>query len=340
MPSPIVSRRHDILVLFDVTNGNPNGDPDAGNLPRIDPTTNKGLVSDVCLKRKVRNFVLNFPPSTSGTNQFDIFVRSGAILNPIINAAVAQNSAPLTALPPNPKPLDKHRAEDQVAQDAVRFLCRQFYDIRTFGAVLSTGDKGAVMTGSAHGQVRGPVQVTFGRSCDPITPLEVSIGRCAVTKIEDVTKERTMGNKHIVPYALYVAKAFVSPVFAERTGFTEDDLALFFEAVQHMFDHDQSAARAEMTVRGIYDFEHVGTQGENNATQNAREAKLGCAHAYKLFEGVAITLQAGKDYPESFADYTVTDNWTKDASPTGVKGVRLTRHVDPRTQTSEEASDV
>jgi CRISPR-associated protein Csd2 len=224
MPSPIVSRRHDIFVMFDVTNGNPNGDPDAGNLPRIDPTTNKGLVSDVCLKRKVRNFV---------------------------------------------------------------------------------------------------------------TPLEISITRCAVTKPEDEKKERTMGNKHIVPYALYVAKAFVSPVFAERTGFTEDDLGLFFEALHHMFDHDQSAARAEMTVRGIYDFEHVGTQEKGNDAQNAREAKLGCAHAWQLFEGVKIELKKdadgrAKDYPESFADYSVTDNWLNDAPPTGIKGVKLTRRVDPR----------
>ena len=335
MPSPIVSRRHDILVMFDVTNGNPNGDPDAGNLPRIDPTTNKGLVSDVCLKRKVRNFVLGFPPSIEGTNQFDIFVRSGAILNPIIEDAVAQCSKPLEALPKKPKPKEKHEAEDKVACDAVKFLCQRFYDIRAFGAVLGTGEKDAIMTGSAHGQVRGPVQFTFGRSCDPVTPLEVSITRCTVTNVDDIAKERTMGNKHIIPYALYAAKVFVSPVFAERTGFTEADLELFFEALQHMFDHDQSAARAEMSVRGIYDFEHVGTQGDSNPVQNAREAKLGCAHAWKLFDGVKIELKKdadgrAKDYPESFADYSVTDNWLNDASPAGINGVRLTRKVDPR----------
>ena len=144
-----------------------------------------------------------------------------------------------------------------------------------------------------------------------------------------------MGNKHIVPYALYVAKVFVSPVFAERTGFTEADLELFFEALDHMFDHDQSAARPEMSVRGIYDFEHIGTQGESNAAQNAREAKLGCAHAWKLFDGVKIELKKDddgrvKDYPESFADYSVTDNWLNDATPAGIKGVTLTRRVDPR----------
>ena len=342
MPSNIVSHRHDILVIFDVTNGNPNGDPDAGNLPRIDPTTNKGLVSDVCLKRKVRNFVQSFPPSNDGKNKFGIFVRSGAILNPIILEAVAQNSAPLSLLPKNAKPLDKHKAEDNVASEAVKYLCREFYDIRTFGAVLSTGEKDAIMTGSAHGQVRGPVQITFARSADPITPLEISIGRCAVTKVEDVTKERTMGNKHIVPYAVYVAKAFVSPVFAERTGFTDEDLELFFEALQHMFDHDQSAARAEMSVRGIYDFEHVGTQAESNAAQNVREAKLGCAHAWKLFDSVKIQLKDGKEYPESFADYTVTDDWTGDGqvashSPV-INGVRLNRRIDPRTQAVESGT--
>ena len=199
--------------------------------------------------------------------------------------------------------------------------------------MLSVGDD--VLRGSAYGQVRGPVQFTFGRSCDVITPLEISITRCAVTKPEDEKKERTMGNKHIVPYALYVAKAFVSPVFAERTGFTEDDLDFFFEAVQHMFDHDQSAARAEMNVRGIYDFEHVGTQHENNSAQNAREAKLGCAHAWQLFDGVKISLKEGKDYPESFQDYFVTDNWIDDdkstKAPEGINGVRLTRRADPRT---------
>ncbi len=335
MPSNIVSHRHDILVMFDVTNGNPNGDPDAGNMPRIDPTNNKGLVSDVCLKRKVRNFVLNFPPAAiSGPNQYGIFVRSGAILNPIIENAVEQKSAPLAALPKDATSQQKHVADDQVARDAVQFLCQQFYDIRTFGAVLSTGEKGAVMTGSAHGQLRGPIQLGFATSCDPITPLEVSITRCAVTKVDDIAKERTFGNKHIVPYALYVAKAFVSPVFAERTGFTEEDLTLFFEALQHMFDHDQSAARAEMTVRGIYDFEHVGTQDKGNGAQNAREAKLGCAHAWKLFEGVKIVLKKAdgraKDYPESFADYSATDNWLNDAPPAGIKGVNLTRRVDPR----------
>jgi CRISPR-associated protein Csd2 len=325
MPSKIVGHRHDILVLFDVTNGNPNGDPDAGNLPRIDPTTNKGLVSDVSLKRKVRNFVTQFPKERSeeeDDNGFNVLVQQGNILNNELDRGIKAATAKL----------DKKATDKQKAEAAMKWLCREFYDVRTFGGVLSTGDD--VLKGSAFGQVRGPVQFTFGRSCDPITPIEISITRCAVTKPEDEKKERTMGNKHIVPYGLYVAKAFVSPVFAERTGFTEDDLALFFEALQHMFDHDQSAARAEMTVRGIYDFEHIGTQNPANSVQNAREAKLGCAHAHQLFETVAIRRNDGLDYPEKFQDYSVTDAWTEEdgkvVPPEHINGVTLHRRVDPR----------
>jgi CRISPR-associated protein Csd2 len=337
MASPIISRRHDILIIFDVTNGNPNGDPDAGNLPRIDPTTNKGLVSDVCLKRKVRNFVCQFPieRTDSNGNGFNILVQQGNILNNELDRGIKAATEKLEK--EEKKPTDKQKAES-----AMHWLCREFFDVRTFGGVLSTGDD--VLKGSAFGQVRGPVQFTFGRSCDVITPLEISITRCAVTKPEDEKKERTMGNKHIVPYGLYVAKAFVSPVFAERTGFTESDFEVFIEALQHMFDHDQSAARSEMTVRGIYDFEHIGTQPENNAANNSREARLGCAHSWKLFEGVKIELKAdadghAKDYPESFADYSITDNWTEDDKgdaipPKGIKGVRLNRRVDPRADQS------
>ena len=201
---PAITNRHDILILFDVTNGNPNGDPDAGNLPRIDPTTNKGLVSDVCLKRKVRNFITQFAPTRKAddANGFSILVQQGNILNNEIAAAITKATGPL----------DKKATDKQKAEAGMKWLCREFFDVRTFGGVLSTGDD--VLKGSAYGQVRGPVQFTFGRSVDPITPLEISITRCAVTKPEDEKKERTMGNKHIVPYALYVAKAYVSPVFA------------------------------------------------------------------------------------------------------------------------------
>jgi CRISPR-associated protein Csd2 len=183
------------------------------------------------------------------------------------------------------------------------------------------------MEGSPWGQVRGPVQFTFAQSYHPITPLEITVTRCAVTNEKDKEKERTMGHKHIVPYALYAAKCFVSPAFAERTGFTDDDLDLFFEALGEMFTHDRSAARGEMVVRGIYDFEHVGTQHPNNGEQNRREARLGCHHAHKLFEGVKIKLQEGKTFPESFADYDVACGWNEANLPKGV--VLNFRHEKP-----------
>ena len=319
----IVANRHDILILFDVTNGNPNGDPDAGNMPRIDPTTNKGLVSDVCLKRKIRNYVIDFRKGADGEplKGLDVLVKQGNIINDQITAAVKEATE---ALPNKDKSPEKERAKA-----AMEWLCQKFYDVRTFGGVLSTGKD--VLKGSAFGQVRGPIQFTFSRSFDPITPLDISITRCAVTRPEDEKKERTMGNKHIVPYALYAAKVYISPVFAEKTGFTDDDLNLFFEALEHMFTHDQSAARAEMTVRGIYDFEHVGTQDPNNAEQNGREARLGCYHAHKLFEGIRVDLRSDKSYPESFDDYkdNIVCTWTESNLPKGV--VLHLRHEQPVT---------
>ena len=310
MSNTILTNRHDFLLLFEVTNGNPNGDPDAGNMPRLDPNTNRGIVTDVCLKRKVRNFVELFPPARAAANEngCNILIKQGAIIEteqkPAIEAA--KN-------PENPAQLDGGTE----AEKAKNWLCREFYDVRTFGGVLSTGDD--IMKGSAFGQVRGPVQFTFGQSCHPITPLEVSITRCAVTKEADAKKERTMGNKHIVPYALYVAKGYVSPAFAERTRFTQADLNLLFEALLHMFEHDRSAARGEMIVRGLYDFEHVGTQPEANAAQNTREARLGCAHAHELFEGIKINLRESREFPESFADYEIKNTWNAESLPKGIK---------------------
>jgi CRISPR-associated protein Csd2 len=174
------------------------------------------------------------------------------------------------------------------------------------------------------------VQFTFGQSIDPVTPLEITVTRCAVTKEEDAKKERTMGNKHIIPYALYQAKAFVSPVFADRTGFDQSDLALFFDALRHLFSNDQSAARSEMNVRAIYDFEHVGTQNGRSSHQNHREAQLGCEHAYKLFGGIQPRLKPGKGFPSSFEDYGIVDQWRdKEREGFVVPGVRLNRIVDP-----------
>lgn len=293
-----LTNRHDFLLLFEVTNGNPNGDPDAGNMPRLDPNTNRGIVSDVCLKRKVRNFVTEFAPSRNGdANGYDILIRSGPALEHTINRAVAENN--------------------DNDEQAVKWLCREFYDVRTFGGVLSVGHK--VMKGSTYGQVRGPVQLTFAQSLHAITPLEIAITRGVATTIADETKERTMGHKHIVPYALYAAKGYVSPAFAERTGFTQADLDLLFEALLYMFEHDRSAARGEMIVRGLYDFEHVGTQHANNAAQNRREARLGCAHAHKLFEGIRVHLKEGCELPESFEDYDVHCQWDPDSLPNGVR---------------------
>jgi CRISPR-associated protein Csd2 len=307
MTNDTLTNRHDFLLLFEVTNGNPNGDPDAGNMPRIDPNTNRGIISDVCMKRKVRNFVEEFAPPHVGedSNGYNILIRQGAIIE-------RKQKRAIEATKQDAKDKDQH------AKDAMEWLCREFFDVRTFGGVLSTGDD--VMKGSAYGQVRGPVQFTFAQSFHPITPLEITITRCAVTKESDKDKERTMGNKHIVPYALYAAKGYVSPAFAERTGFTYADLDLLFEALLHMFEHDRSAARGEMIVRGLYDFEHVGTQHENNVEQNRREARLGCAHAHKLFEGITVKLKDGLEFPESFVDYEVSCSWNDQTLP---KGVRL-----------------
>ncbi|WNV03156.1 type I-C CRISPR-associated protein Cas7/Csd2 [Candidatus Methylospira mobilis] len=312
MSQNVLANRHDFLLLFEVTNGNPNGDPDAGNMPRIDPNSNHGLVSDVCLKRKVRNFVETFPPKrheNDDSNGFNILIKQGAVIETEQKEAIKSAK-------------DQHKDDkDKQAEAAMKWLCREFFDVRTFGGVLSTGDD--VMKGSAWGQVRGPVQFTFGQSYHPITPLEITITRCAVTKEADKAKERTMGSKHIVPYALYSAKGYVSPAFAERTGFTQADLDLLFEALLQMFEHDRSAARGEMVVRGLYDFEHIGTQHENNAEQNKREARLGCAHAHKLFEGIKVDLSddaKAKGFPESFVDYQVVCEWTNENMP---KGIRL-----------------
>jgi len=327
MNNDILTNRHDILLLFEVTNGNPNGDPDAGNMPRIEPNSNCGLVSDVCLKRKVRNFVEEFGPKTDRTgdeNGFKLLIAQGAVLNTEISTGIQKATHPMST----------DATKDKKQEAAMRWLCREFYDVRTFGGVLSTGDD--IMKGSAWGQVRGPVQFTFGQSYHPITPIEITVTRCAVTKEEDASKERTMGHKHIVPYGLYFAKGYVSPAFAERTGFTNADLTLLFDALNNLFTHDHSAARGDMIVRGIYAFEHVGTQHENNAEQNKREARLGCAHAHVLFDGIEVRLKNRKnaegtetvlEAPQSFADYDIVNQW--ETKPLA-KGVKLhLRHENP-----------
>lgn len=285
-----LAHRYDFVLLFDVKDGNPNGDPDAGNLPRLDAETGHGLVTDVALKRKVRNFVGlvkgEQPP-------YEIYVKEKAILNNQHKRAyVGIGREDLLAGD------DKKRKGGDAVDDARAWMCRNFFDVRTFGAVMSTGIN--------CGQVRGPIQLTFARSIDPIVASEHSITRMAVATEAEAEKQegdnRTMGRKHTVPYGLYRAHGFVSAFLAKQTGFSEDDLALFWQALGQMFEHDRSAARGEMTTRGLYVFKH--------------DSELGNAPAHALFERVRVQRKAGVEVPRSFADYTV--NVAADDLPSGV----------------------
>ncbi len=276
-----ISKRYDIVYFFDITDGNPNGDPDAGNLPRLDPETGQGLVTDVCLKRKVRNFVGlahgEKPP-------YEIYVKEKAVLN-------NQHERAYEALKCDPKKrTSKGKDREEEDRKLSRWMCHNFFDIRTFGAVMSTGVN--------CGQVRGPVQLTFARSVDPIIALEHSITRMAVATEAEAEKQqgdnRTMGRKHTVPYGIYVAHGFVSSFLARQTGFGDDDLELLWQALEQMFEHDRSAARGEMSTRGLYVFKH--------------DSELGNAHAHALFERIAIARKAGVEVPRSFGDYEVTVN--------------------------------
>ena len=298
-----LSHRFDFVFLFDVTNGNPNGDPDAGNLPRLDPETNQGLVTDVCLKRKIRNYA---ELAKGGETGYAIYVREGAILNE------QHRKAYLAERPDDKKAATDKKLSPQSDDEMNRlrqFMCDNFFDVRTFGAVMSTGIN--------CGQVRGPVQLSFARSVESIVPLEISITRMAATneaekkKNEDAsgddqrTENRTMGRKHIVPYGLYRAHGFVSAKLSERTGFDEADIAFLWDALRNMFEHDRSAARGEMAARKLVAFEH--------------SSALGNAPAHELFERVVIDrVSAGETYPigdkrldnatpaRRFSDYHVT----------------------------------
>ena len=280
MTEPI-KNRYDFSLFFDVENGNPNGDPDAGNMPRIDPETGIGIVSDVCLKRKVRNYVElvrgeqideNLTPDAQG---YKIYVQEKAVLNNRNKLAYDR-----TGIKPEKKKLPK-KIEDQ--RMVTKFMCDNFFDIRAFGAVMTTEIN--------CGQVRGPIQLCFAQSIDPILPQEMSITRMAVTNEKDVDKERTMGRKQFVPYGLYRVNGFISASLAEKTGFSEDDLSLFFEALMNMFENDRSAARGLMTSRGLYVFKH--------------ESKLGNAPAHALFDTVTARRKTGAP-ARSFADYEIT----------------------------------
>lgn len=284
MPAPI-QNRYEFVLFFDVENGNPNGDPDAGNLPRIDPETSHGLVTDVAIKRKVRNYVQLVKENQQG---FEIYVREGAVLN-------TQHRRAYDRLGIEPVEKELPKDPDQ-ARDVTRFMCETFYDVRTFGAVMTTKVNA--------GQVRGPVQMGFARSIDPIIQHEVTITRLAVTSEEDAKKkDREMGRKHIVPYALYRLEGFVSANLAEKTGFSSDDLELFWEALENMFDHDRSSARGKMASRRLVIFEH--------------ESKLGNAPAYKLFDTVTVERVDHNRPPRSFSDYRILVN--RDAVPAGVR---------------------
>lgn len=270
-----IANRYEFVLLFDVKNGNPNGDPDAGNLPRLDPETNQGLVTDVCLKRKIRNYVALEKEEDAG---YAIYMQEKSVLN-------NQHKKAYEALDikPESKKLPK---EAEKARALTEWMCRNFFDVRTFGAVMTTEVN--------SGQVRGPVQMAFASSVDPVVPMEVSITRMAVTNERDLEKERTMGRKHIIPYGLYRAHGYISAKLAERTGFSEDDLALLWRALANMFEHDRSAARGEMSARKLIVFKH--------------DHPMGNAPAHRLFDSVKVARVEGEaDTPaRHYSDYQVT----------------------------------
>ena len=314
-----LNNRYDFVLLFDVKDGNPNGDPDAGNLPRLDAESGHGLVTDVSLKRKVRNFVGLVKEQDSrdpqpGEKRFEIYVREKAILNNQHQRAYsalkldapeeASEEFALEAGEPvskKKKPAKEKRkgSADDVDQ-ARKWMCQNFFDVRTFGAVMSTGIN--------CGQVRGPVQLTFARSVEPIVALEHSITRMAVATEAEAEKQqgdnRTMGRKHTVPYGLYMAHGFVSSFLAKQTGFGEEDLELLWQALENMFEHDRSAARGEMATRGLYVFKH--------------DSELGNAPAHELFKRVSA--KPTTEIPRDFENYEVTVNNTD--LPTGVTLIR------------------
>ncbi len=291
-----LNNRYDFVLLFDVKDGNPNGDPDAGNLPRLDAESGHGLVTDVALKRKVRNFVGvvkgEQPP-------YEIYVKEKAVLNKTHERAYVAIGAE-DALKGDDK---KRKGGGEIVGKARAWMCANFFDVRTFGAVMSTGVN--------CGQVRGPVQLTFARSIDPIITQEHSITRMAVATEAEAEKQdgdnRTMGRKHTVPYGLYLAHGFVSSFLAKQTGFGEDDLALLWQALGQMFEHDRSAARGEMTTRGLYVFKH--------------DSELGNAPAHALFDRIRPKMKDGISVARSFEDYDVTIDETN--MPTGVTLTRL-----------------
>ena len=282
-----MNQRYDFVYLFDCKDGNPNGDPDAANAPRIDPQDMHGLVSDVCLKRKIRNYVLLAKQAAPG---FGVFVQQGSVLNERIAEAHKALGHDVDA-----KSDKKKATRDQVAL-ARSEMCRRFFDVRTFGAVMSTG--------ANAGQVRGPVQISFSRSIDSILPLDLSITRMAVTEAKEAdSPNQTMGRKNLIPYGLYRCHGFISANLARETGFNEDDLALLWQALTLMFDHDRSASRGTMAPQRLVVFKH--------------QTPLGNAPAHKLFERVSVARRSGVDVARGFSDYEVTVS--RDGLPAGIE---------------------
>ena len=276
-----IQNRYEFVIFFDVENGNPNGDPDAGNMPRIDQETGYGLVTDVCLKRKIRNYVEAVKEGEPG---YRIYVKDGVPLN-------RSDAEACTYVGVDPAKLKEAKKKDADLDVKIRdFMCRNFFDIRTFGAVMTTFVKGALNCG----QIRGPVQLGFARSVDPILPQEVTITRVAIATEADAEKKSTeMGRKYIVPYGLYRAEGYVSANLARKTtGFSEDDLNLLWQAILNMFELDRSAARGKMAVRDLIVFQH--------------DSELGNAPAYKLFDRVKASKKPDVVSPRAFSDYEIS----------------------------------
>ena len=293
-----IRNRYEFVVLFDVENGNPNGDPDAGNMPRTDPETGLGLVTDVCLKRKIRNYVETVKDGAEG---FRIYVKDNVPLN-------RSDAEAFTALDVTEKTVKARKKDDPDLDKKLRdWMCLNFFDIRTFGAVMTTFTKNALNCG----QVRGPVQLSFAQSVEPVVPQEVTITRVAITTEADAERKGTeMGRKYIVPYGLYRCEGYISANLARKTtGFSEEDLALLWESILNMFEHDHSAARGKMAVRELIVFKH--------------DTELGCAPAYKLFESVTIRRNKPDESApaRSYQDYVVEVN--ESALPAGITCTRM-----------------
>lgn len=285
--SEAIKNRYEFVILFDVENGNPNGDPDAGNMPRIDPESGLGLVTDVCIKRKIRNYIETVKEEEKG---YKVYIKEDVPLNRSDKEACQYLGIEETDEKKVTEALKKLKKSDPDADKKLRdFMCRNFYDIRTFGAVMTTFVKASLNCG----QVRGPVQIGFARSIDPIVSQEVTITRVAITTEKDAENKNTeMGRKSIVPYGLYRAEGYVSANLARRvTGFSEEDLELLWEAIINMFEIDHSAARGKMAVRELIVFQH--------------SKELGDCPAYRLFDAVEVRKKEGVEYPRQYQDYMV-----------------------------------